>query len=92
MSDEIVSIEVLKLSMTYRSYQADKPLPRLRSCFVLVAVKLHSCLFINGVRYLYAQLEYKVHQNIQPYIFRSRNYEHQNTLYFLSTITVSKKV
>ena len=48
MSDEIVSIEV---SITYRSYQADKPLQRLSSCFVLgfihlVVLSLSLCGFI----------------------------------------------
>ena len=53
--------------------------------------------FINGVRHcsafidLYSQLEYKVYQNIQPYIFRSTNYEYQNTLSFLSTINSEYK-
>ncbi len=89
MCDEIVSVEVSKLSVTYRSYQADKPLQRLRSCFVLGPVELHSRLLLSmafGIYILYSQLEYKVHYKIQPYIFRSTNYEYQNILSFLSTI------
>ena len=51
-----------------------------------------SC-FINGFRHLYSQLEYKVHYKIQPYIFRSTNYEYQNNiiLSFLSTINSEYK-
>ncbi len=47
--------------------------------------------FINGFRHLYLQLEYKVHYKIQPYIFRSTNYEYQNILSFLSTINSEYK-
>ena len=95
MSDEI------EVSMTYRSYQADKPLQRLRSCFVLGPVELKSSIhvFFTFFYYqwrsafidLYSQLEYNVHHKIQPYIFRSTNYEYQNTLSFLSTLNSEYK-
>ena len=69
MSDEIVSVEVSKLSVTYRSYQA---LQRLRSCFVLGPVELHSRLLLSMAFGIYTR---KYELRISKYSVLPINYK-----------------